>query len=221
MDKSLKTGIISDIKISKEFMIKGLKTKYSKSLIWFKKGKLIHVNNLMQKGYTYKLTYNAGTSIDKGGVDEYGNEIDYKDFKPHYSPSEMIHLGVFEGKYCNDQIFEFPKEWFSDINKLSPDRPDITINFFKIKSRQSLQEWKRKKWIPCHPNDMDTRGWFEWYCRYWCGRRMPEVDSIQIKRWKSFTRHYAQYIKNTKGKGLNIHPKRRQALLQWSWSCME
>jgi hypothetical protein len=130
-------------------------------------------------------------------------------------------MGAFEGKYCNDQIFEFPKEWYSNMSRLSPESANFKINHFGVKSRQSLQEWRRKKWIPCSKGDKDTRGWFEWYCRYWLGRRQPDVDIVQVKRWKSFARHYGQYIKNTMGKGKNIHPRRRQALLQWSYPCMD
>lgn len=202
-------------KLSKEIMAGCLKSNKSKPLSWFKSGKKIKVNNRMQADYEYKLTYDAGTNITKG-KNINGDEIEY-DFNPKYNPGQMMLMGVFEGKYCNDQIFEFPKEWFN-LDKLSPESADPSVNYFGVKSRQSLQEWRRKKWIPCCPEDRDKRGWFEWYCRYWLGRREPNVDPIQIKRWKAFTRHYGQYIKNTKGhKGK--HPKRRQALLQWSYPC--
>jgi hypothetical protein len=187
---------------------------------WFVAGKTISVTNRMQDNYSYTLTFNAGTKLKHGGYDN-GKKISYPDFKPKYNPGKMLQMGVFEGKYCNDQIFEFPKEWYSNMNKFSPESPNPKINYFGVKSRQSLQEWLKKKWIPCAEGDKDNRGWFEWYCRYWLGRRQPLVDLVQIKRWKSFTRHYAQYLKNTKGKGKNIHPRRRQALLQWSYPCTE
>ena len=219
---NIKHGIITkNTKLTKELMILGLKTRFSKPLSWFKKGKTITVSNKMQKNYTYKLVFAAGTNIKNGGLDYEGRPITYPNFEPAFTPKQMLNYGVFEGKYCNDQIFEYPKEWYDRLDKLSPEHSDPSVNYFKIKSRQPLQEWIRKKWIPCHPTDMDTRGWFEWYCRYWCGRRQPAVDVIQIKRWYAFIRHYGQYIKNTKGKGITMHPKRRQALLQWSWPCME
>ena len=203
-------------KLSKKIMIDCLNHKDSKNKKWFKSGKIINVNNRMQKNYSYKLTFDAGTKLKNGGLDKSGNKIYYPDFNPKYSPGTMLRMGVFEGKYCNDQIFEYPKEWYSNINKFSPDKADPDVNYFKIKSRQSLQEWRRKKWVPCAPGDKDKRGWFEWYCRYWLGRRQPDVDIIQIKRWKSFNRHSAQVKKNSPG-DITKRIKQRQGLLQWSY----
>jgi hypothetical protein len=215
-------------KLNSKIMEKCLTLKKSKFLKSFKKGKKIKVSNRMQKNYSYVLIYNCGKKLREGGVDENGDLIKYPDFKPKYSPGQMLNMGVFEGKYCNDQIFEFPREWyFSSVKngkfnekKFSPEYADSKCNYFGVKSRQSLQEWRRKGWIPCAVGDKDTRGWFEWFCRYWLGRRQPNVDSVQIKRWKSFKRHYAQYLKHTKG-APGKHPKRRQALLQWSYPCKE
>jgi hypothetical protein len=207
-------------KLTKDLMKRCLKLNHSKHKHWFISGRKIFVNNRMQKNYSYILTYTSGTSITQGGLDKTGKIIRYPKFKPKYSPHQMLRMGVFEGKYCNDQIFEFPREWYK-LNKLSPESADPTVNYFGVKSRQSLQEWRRKKWIPVHKKDRDTRGWFEWWCRYWLGRRIPEVDIIQINRWKSFKRHYGQFLKQTKGKGGNeLHPRRRQALLQWSYPCI-
>jgi hypothetical protein len=217
---SVEKLILKKYKLTKDTMEKCLKLKASKPKKWFKAGRIITVNNRMQKNYKYTLQFNAGTHLKHGGWDVDGNIIHY-DFSPKYSPEQMLNLGIMSGKYCNDQIFEFPKEWYSNLNKFSPEFPDHKINFFKIASRQSLQEWRRKKWIPCAPGDKDSRGWFEWYCRYWLGRRQPDVDAIQIKRWRSFNRHYGQYLKHTKGHGIDKHPKRRQALLQWSYPCMD
>ena len=102
----------------------------SKKKLWFKKGKRIYVNNRMQKRYSYTLTYNAGTNIKKGGIDTTGKLIKYPNFNPKFTPGQMLRMGVFEGKYCNDQIFEFPREWF-DLSKLSPGGPDVNVNYFK------------------------------------------------------------------------------------------
>lgn len=197
----------------------------SKSLKWYTANKKIFVNNRMQKGYMYILTFDAGTSLKHGGWDENGNPIKYPEFTPKYSPQQMLRMGVFEGKYCNDQIFEFPREWYINskgklLNTFSPEHPDDSCNYFKIKSRQSLQTWKKNKWIPCASNDKDTRGWFEWYMRYWLGRRQPNIDKIQIGRWKRFRRHYAQVVKHAKG-DISKRQKQRQALLQWSWSALD
>jgi hypothetical protein len=212
-------------KLTKQSMILALDSNKAKSIKWYKSGKTIKVDNRMQKNYKYTLTFDAGKSLKKGGLDENNKMIKYKDFNPKYTPQQMLRMGVFSGKYLNDQIFEYPKEWYLtskgifNSNNFSPEIADINCNFFGIKSRQSLQVWRHKGWVPCHENDKDLRGWFEWYCRYWLGRRQPEVDIIQIKRWRAFARHYGQFKKHTKGKALTVHPKRRQALLQWSYPC--
>lgn len=177
-------------------------SKYGRSESSFDLKKPNVAYNRMDKGqYSYRLTKPIGDVYD-------GN------FNPVYSPREMLERGVFEGHYLNDCILEFPKEWFVtalDNGKLSPETPDIKCNQFKIKSRQSLKVWREKGWI--YGND--NRGWFQWYCRYWLGRRDPEVDAKQIKRWKAFARHYGQVAKNCPD--MDCRPKQRQALLQWSW----
>jgi hypothetical protein len=187
---------------------------------YFKSGVRIQIRDKMQS-YTYKLTYNVGTNIKNGGIDEHGKTIRYDKFEPYYTPQQMLVMGVFEGKYMNDCEEEFPIEWYMAAkkrNKLRPNKADPDVNYFKVKSRLSLQEWRKRGWVPCHPKDRDIRGWFQWYCRYWLGRRIPEIDNIQIKRWSSFKRHFAQVQKHAPGQ-LEKRKKQRQALLQWSWDC--
>ena len=166
----------------------------------YKKGKMISVNDKMQKGYKYKLS------------EDYGKNL-HEFFKPQLSPKQILEYGAFEGKYMNDCRNEFPKEWFTNA-KLSPSKPDISKNYFKIKSRQSLKVWKQKRWI----YGKDVRGWFQWYCRYYIGRRDPEVDMIQIKRHRAFKRHLGQIKKNCKRGDLSCRPRQRQALLQWGYN---
>jgi hypothetical protein len=194
---------------------------------WYTAGRKINATDKMLRfiggsgSYTYTLTFKAGTSIHDGGVDKSGNTIRYDTFNPAYTPQQMLVMGVFEGKYINDCENEFPIEWYDAArkrNKLSPDKADPSKNKFGQKSRLSMAEWLKRGWIPVDDKDRDVRGWFQWYCRYWIGRRIPDVDSIQIKRWKSFKRHYVQVKKNAKG-DLTKRRKQRQALLQWSWDC--
>jgi len=157
----------------------------------------------MQKGYSYRLDAPVGKNFDP-------------EFRPALTPPEMLELGVFEGKYLNDCMNEFPLEWYIKTkNKLSPEHPDISKNRFRIKSRLSRKEWVRKGWI--QPGDPDVRGWFQWYCRYYMGRRDPVLDKRQIKRWKSFARHAGQIRKNCNPGDLSCRPKQRQALLQWAY----
>lgn len=184
---------------------------------WFLPGRIIKVNDKMQKT-SYKLTYKCGTNIKNGGLTESGKKIRYDIFEPYYTPQQMLSMGVFEGKYMNDCFDEFPREWLSAAkkkNKLSPANPDISKNYFKIKSRLSLQEWRKRGWVPVHKLDKDIRGWFQWYCRYYIGRRIPTIDAIQIKRWNAFKRHAGQVRKHATGQ-ITKRIRQRQALLQWS-----
>jgi hypothetical protein len=179
---------------------------YSRKADEFLKGLTIKAYNKMENGYTYKLSKNIG-------------EIDHPEFTPYFTPGEMLEMGVFEGKYLNDCILEFPREWFEDAIKsgtLSPNNPNVTCNCFSIKSRLSRSEWLKNGWIPQIEGDPDNRGWFQWYCRYYIGRRIPEIDIIQIKRWKAFKRHYGQVRKNCEE--ISCRPKQRQALLQWGYN---
>lgn len=158
------------------------------------------VDDKMQKGYEYQYAAPQGKNFAS-------------DFKPELSPKEMLELGVFEGHYLTDCQKEFPRSWFESA-KLSPDYPCTDCNYFKIKSRMSLQKWQEKGWILAP----DPRGWFQWYCRYYMGRRLDDVDAIQIKRWKAFRRHKAQVDLNCALYDLDCRQKQRQALLQWAYN---
>lgn len=158
------------------------------------------VNDKMQQGYQYECCAPVGKNFDKS-------------FRPELTPPEMLQLGVFEGHYLNDCQNEFPKAWFKNA-KLSFDYPDINCNYFQIKSRMSLPQWQQKGWII----PPDPRGWFQWYCRYYMGRRIPEVDALQIKRWIAFRRHLGQVRKNCIALDLNCRKRQRQALLQWAYN---
>jgi hypothetical protein len=186
----------------------------------FKKGHTIKVWNRMEKNYSYELTEEPGKGFAEG-------------FKPFADPGEILALGAFGGKYLNDCLLEFPAEWFwraGLLGKLSPGATDITLNYFKIDSRLPLSEWKAAGWVPggkqlkgvkgvlSNPRlNPDERGWFQWYCRYWMGRRIPELDAVQIQRWKNFKRHYGAVQKGCKRGDLECRPRQRQALLHWAW----
>lgn len=158
----------------------------------------VHVNDLMQTDYSYRLTEPAGKNF-------------HPDFKPELTPKEMLELGVFGGKYMTDCKSEFPSEWFGKA-KLCPDKHDPALNFFGVNASQPLSEWKRKGWI----YHEDPRGWFQWYCRYYMGRRCCD-DERQVKRWKAMKRHISQIRNNCLDGDLNCRPKQRQALLHWAY----
>jgi len=161
--------------------------------------KIVVVNDKMQKNYSYTLSEPIGKNFDPK-------------FKPELSPKQMLELGVFGGKYMTDCRKEFPKDWFTKA-KLCPTEHDASLNFFKINASQPLSVWRKKGWI----YKEDPRGWFQWYCRYYMGRRIANEDERQIKRWMAIKRHIAQIIKNCKKKDLNCRTKQRQAILHWAY----
>ena len=137
----------------------------------------------------------------------------YELFKPELSPKQMLEYGVFGGSYLGKTIREYPKNWFVKA-KLSKTF-NVKLNCFKIRSGLTLQEWNEKGWIMKE----DPRGWFQWYCRYYMGRRIPKIDKIQIYRWKAFgPRHIGGIKKNCRKKELNCRKRQRQALLQWAYN---
>jgi len=161
--------------------------------------KIVIVNDRMQRGYRYELTARPGRNF-------------HSDFRPQLTPKEMLALGVFCGKYMTDATGEFPKSWFTRA-KLSPSARDCSLNFFGVDASQGLSEWRRKGWI--HPDD--PRGWFQWYCRYYMGRRMPAEDLRQIKRWKAIRRHARQIERHCEPGDLTCRKRQRQALLHWAY----
>lgn len=133
-------------------------------------------------------------------------------FKPDLTPKEMLELGVFGGAYLTDKPKEYPKSWFAKA-KLSPDgKRHKELNFFGINASQPLSVWQSKGWI----NPQDPLGWFEWYCRYYMGRRTDD-DERQINRWIAIRRHIAQIKKNCRKGDIFCRPRQRQALLHWAY----
>jgi hypothetical protein len=123
----------------------------------------------------------------------------------------VLELGVFGGKYMTDCTDEFPADWFARA-KLCHERHDPTLNLFGVNASQPLSVWRAKGWI--HPDD--PRGWFQWYCRYYMGRRGPD-DERQIRRWRAICRHITQVQKNCRKGDLRCRPKQRQAILHWAY----
>lgn len=160
--------------------------------------KTIIVNDKMQKNYKYVLSEPVGKNFTS-------------EFKPQLTPKQMLELGVFGGKYMTDTKKEFPKDWFKKA-KLSPKKKDISLNYFKINASMPLSYWRKKGWICAQ----DPRGWFQWYCRYFMGRRTSD-DDRQIARWLMMKRHIGQIKNNCKKKDLKCRRKQRQALLHWAY----
>ena len=161
--------------------------------------KTIHVTDKMQQGYIYSLSENEGKGF-------------HSEFKPELTPQQMLEFGVFGGKYLTDCQQEFPDSWFIDA-KLNSEKKDTSLNYFSVDASQPLSIWLKKGWI--HPQD--PRGWFQWYCRYYMGRRTPEEDIRQIKRWRAFRRHIGALKKYCEPYDFGCRKKQRQALLHWAY----
>lgn len=161
--------------------------------------KWVVVNDLMQRGYRYELVAPEGEQFDAA-------------FRPELTPAEMLELGVFCGVYMRDCRQEFPTSWFAKA-KLAKGTRDCSINYFGVRASASLSVWRAKGWI--HPDD--PRGWFQWYSRYFAGRRLTGEDQRQIARWKAFRRHKAQIERHCTPGDPFCRPRQRQALLQWAY----
>jgi len=161
--------------------------------------RVIIVNDKMQRDYRYLLSEPQGGNFAPG-------------FRPDLTPKDMLRLGVFGGKYMTDARDEFPESWFAGA-KLSPRGHDDRLNYFGVNASQSLSVRRRNGWI--HPDD--PRGWFQWYCRYYFGRRMPDEDKRQIGRWSAMRRHVSQIQRNCDTGNLACRPRQRQALLHWAY----
>ena len=161
--------------------------------------RIVVVNDKMQQGYRYALVAPAGGDF-------------HPDFTPELTPRQMLALGVFGGKYMTDTRAEFPACWFAAA-KLATGRKDPALNFFGVDASQPLSVWRAKGWI--HPDD--PRGWFQWYCRYYLGRRMPAEDTRQFARWRAIRRHVRQIQRNCEPGNLLCRPRQRQALLHWAY----
>jgi len=158
----------------------------------------VEVSDLMQRGYAYLLSAPMGRDFDD-------------DFHPELTPKQMLAIGVFGGKYMTDCSAEYPSDWFEGA-KLCPARHDPALNCFGVNASQPLSVWKQKGWIYAE----DPRGWFQWYCRYFMGRRC-EDDARQIRRWRAIRRHIAQLRQNCLRGDLACRRRQRQAVLHWAY----
>lgn len=161
--------------------------------------KTITAKGRYQKSYKYKLSAPIGRKFDP-------------EFNPELTPKEMLELGIFSGFYFEGTVpTDIPKSWLKKA-KLA-DFPDDNLNFFKVEASQPRHVWEDKGWL----YKDDPHGWFQWYCRYYLGRRIPDEDARQIKRWKAIKRHVSQIKKNCKKGDFSCRPKQRQALLHWAY----
>ena len=155
-------------------------------------------------------------------------------FSPNKTPIEAINEDAFGGTYFRDIYSGVNGKWYRDSWKefnflkninakyYSSNYYDAEVNKYGVKCGTSLRFWENKGWI----NGQDPYGWFQWYCRYYLGRRSSD-DERQIKRWVDIrSRFKGILIKMIKNKGVkfddySVSPKIRQILLHWGYELVE
>ena len=160
--------------------------------------KKVIITDRMQRGYVYWRTEPVGRNFAPG-------------FTPDLTPQEMLRLGIFGGKYMTDCQEEFPRSWFARA-RLCAERYDPRLNCFGVNASQSLALWRRRGWI----HKQDPRGWFQWYCRYYMGRRTAD-DARQIRRGRAIARHVAAIRKQCEPGDLVCRRRQGQAVLHWAY----
>ena len=166
------------------------------------------------------------------------NEDIHKLFKPNLTPKQILHMGSFGGTYyrpiyssvnkknykSNTIIKNLPDSWFKNLNiekYVTSTIYDKNINKYKVKCGTSLESWEESGWI----HKQDPYGWFQWYCRYYLGRRTDD-DERQIKRWLKLTGPNGRFRKrlinmikekNTTYDDITISPVIRQTLQHWGY----
>ena len=142
------------------------------------------------------------------------------DFGANLSPIEVIRKGAFDGTYFRDIYSGVNNRWYRDswkefVKELESidgryycsDFYDVNLNKCGVECGTSLRFWKKKGWI----NEIDPYGWFQWYFRYWKGRR-SEDDQRQISRWKRIVSRFVGILKKLISESRDS-PKIRQVLL--------
>ena len=166
------------------------------------------------------------------------NFKDYPEFKPNLTPKKILQMGSFGGTYYRDiyssvtdkhykgkeVIKEFPKSWFTglDIDKMVISQDyDKNVNKYGVKCGSSLEDWENSGWM----HEQDPYGWFQWYCRFYRGRRTDD-DERQIDRWLKLAGPNGRYRKRllnlveknkTHKNDFTISPVIRQVLLHWAY----
>ena len=154
--------------------------------------------------------------------------IVYMDFSPNKTPIEIIKQGAFGGTYFRDTYSNINEKCYKnswkefvhleniDPNFYASDSYDINVNKYGVKCGTPLRFWENKGWI----NKIDLYGWFQWYFRYWLGRRSKD-NKRQINRWKKIVSKFrgklVKVIKDASSKfdDYSISRKIRQILLHW------
>ena len=173
--------------------------------------------------------------------------IDQPTFTPNKSPEEMLREGCFGGSYfrplhsrhlgivVENDYLELPPPWIEGLNVqrfLTSATYDSEVNKYKVKCGQSIEEWEAAGWIN---HRHDVRGWFQWYCRFFMGRRC-EDDERQVGRWRKCAGETGRWrralLKRYKAMGVrevfddgedesqgDVSPVMHQTCFQWAYEC--
>ena len=149
------------------------------------------------------------------------------EFLPLLTPREIIKAGAFGGCYFGLPIEEYTNYDYDylfnklfdglDINLYLREKYSAKVNQFEIKSGMGYEYWKEMDWL----HEDDPYGWFEWYCKYYLGRRHPD-DDRQISRWQNFCGKNGRwkdriYSRIYETKNWKISPRIQQSLLHWGY----
>lgn len=162
---------------------------------------------------------------------------DHPEFRPNLTPRQMFKYGSFGGGYWRpiyssitkrnykNQHKKYPRSWFEGIpeSKLTKEIYDPSVNKYRVKVGQGLEEWESSGWIVAQ----DPYGWVQWYCNFYNGRRTAD-DARQIKRWQGvagengrFKKRLINEIKAKRRKDghndFTISPVIRQILQHWAY----
>jgi hypothetical protein len=178
---------------------------------------------------TGMLTFQAGEN------DELKTML--KDFHPNRTPEEVLRAGSFGGTYfrpitsavtnmrynAKDVLKDtVDPSWIKGLDSktlLTSSTYRNQVNKFGVKCGGSLGMWESSGWI----SECDPYGWFQWYCRFYMGRRCSD-DARQISRWLKCAgpkgRFRSQLCNkilavNTTPDDRSISPVIRQTLLHW------
>jgi len=166
---------------------------------------------------------------------------DYPEFKPNLSPKQIFQMGSFGGTYFRpidssvtnrhhaNVHKEFPSDWFKGLNEskmVTSSSCYETLNKYGVRAGSSLKDWEDSKWII----EQDPYGWFQWYCRFYLGRRTKD-DQRQVTRWDNYAGEVkGRWLRNLVGKikkanasyhDPSISPVIRQGLQQWAYRLTE
>jgi len=183
---------------------------------------------------SFELTAPLPTRKDNGQL----VFADHPEFSPNMTPKEVLQAGSFGGtyfrpiyssvtklKYGKEVWQELPSDWLEGLDirtRVSSSLYDASRNKYKVKCGASLEEWESSGWM----REQDPYGWFQWYCRFYQGRR-TEDDSRQIGRWSNCAGEKGRWKNNLISKivkagcawdNTNISPVVRQTLLHWAYT---